>query len=243
MKLVRFLVESAQVSIEDTDNFGYTAFLWAVHRGQYHVVQYLISIAKVKADVTGTMLDQSAIMLACSIGHINLVRLLCRILPVDWRNGQGETALAYAAYRGHVGVLMLLLGEGYVTFTPSCRGVDALLLLCKEGHWDAFVYLSTKVDFSLLSRVDLVALLRTACRYGHGAIVENLVERPEVDLAVITDPRLRECSMIGEDMKFLLQEHETRKRNALKTSTEAKCCETKQTAVKSSTKERHCCVC
>lgn len=63
---------------------------------------------RISQDAEGT----TALSLCCRAGHTDCCRLLlangaCRLLP----DARGNTPLHYAALRGHLGVLFMLLGE------------------------------------------------------------------------------------------------------------------------------------
>jgi hypothetical protein len=119
----------------------------------------------------------TALMTACSNGHVGCVRALLEAgAPVEQARQDGMRALMWACQEGHVDCVRALLEAGAPVEQAMQDGRTALLWACQQGHTDCVCALLeagasvSKIDngsFSLLAsaRPDL-PLLQLLCVHG-----------------------------------------------------------------------------
>ncbi len=107
--VARLLGEGRDVN--EADETGGTALLWAARRGQVDVVQLLLGRNGVEVN-KATARGFSSLMFASENGHVEVVQLLLARQGVEVNNKtvqNGATALFMASQNGHVEVVRLLL--------------------------------------------------------------------------------------------------------------------------------------
>jgi ankyrin repeat protein len=112
------LLDSGNIrDINEADEYGYTALMWAVEHGHTKVVKLLLDNG---ADVNSRALRRglkksTAFKNAVTYGHTEIVKLLlqCRNLDINAQGDTGvDTALMLAASHGHTEIVKLLLASG-----------------------------------------------------------------------------------------------------------------------------------
>jgi serine/threonine-protein phosphatase 6 regulatory ankyrin repeat subunit B len=133
--IVRLLLERG-ADVSTPNDSGHSAMVLAVGFGREEVVSILLdSGANVfsRAEFRGT----TALMHACSSGHMALVRLLLRAMGgrgLDARNDSGCTALLFASDRGHVDILRVLLLAGADHTIPDNAGTTSQQMARRLRH-------------------------------------------------------------------------------------------------------------
>eukprot|EP00051_Salpingoeca_urceolata_P026000 m.474228 g.474228 ORF g.474228 m.474228 type:complete len:642 (+) comp20390_c5_seq2:169-2094(+) len=192
--------------IDQEDDQGNTPLLLAAHHGHVGLVQWLITLAHVKANQADHH-GNTALHKAAAQGHTELAVWLGQNqqgrVSVWRQNDQGRSALLVAAKAGHVGVL-----EGLISRTKaSVHEVDnnrntPLVLAACEGHLDAVKYLVEDEDaaFTQANHNGNTALLQAA-RCGHLHIVRWLVQS--------AGPQLlrRQANAMGDTAMLLAMRH------------------------------------
>jgi ankyrin repeat protein len=114
LSIARKLVQhTGQEGLEDRDRRGSTALFLAAQAGHAEVVTYLLSIGANPG--SKDIIHKTTLITAVSGGHMGVVQALVHHLGkqgLDERDGEGMTALHWAAIHGHEEVAVFLLNHG-----------------------------------------------------------------------------------------------------------------------------------
>uniref|UniRef100_A0A673M0P7 KN motif and ankyrin repeat domains 1b n=1 Tax=Sinocyclocheilus rhinocerous TaxID=307959 RepID=A0A673M0P7_9TELE len=151
--IVKILLAAGICNVDHQNKAGYTpimlASLAAVEtKDDMMVVQELFSRGDVNAKASQA--GQTALMLAVSHGHIDMVRaLLAAGAEVNIQDDEGSTALMCAGEHGHADIVKLLLAQ------PGCDATltdndesTALSIALEAGHKDIAMLLYAHVNYS-----------------------------------------------------------------------------------------------
>jgi ankyrin repeat protein len=156
--------------------------LAAAHRGNSGTLSKLLESGKVPPSAVDEE-GNSLLMLAVREGHTEAATTVLRFRPqLDHRNRSGDTALMFAASRGDMKLLDLLLTSGAKTNPPGNKIAWTAL------HYGAFEGRLPVVERLLVAGADINALtpnlsdaLMLAARNGHTDVVRRLLKTP-IDL-------------------------------------------------------------
>ncbi|KAM7189197.1 hypothetical protein V8F33_010199 [Rhypophila sp. PSN 637] len=114
--LIRFLLSRPEVNVNQKDKRGRTALLWAIWSGGKHAVDLLLAHSAIDPN---TVDAEGWNMLICAAerGHDELVQnsvLRPDKLDINHRDLHGRTALSWAAFRGHISVVEILMQQPHV---------------------------------------------------------------------------------------------------------------------------------
>lgn len=113
--------------INDKDRAGRTVFLYAVLYGYLNLVR-LLSTGRPFCLAERTIQGDTALMLACGAGHLEIVQyLISKNASVKERNKAGSTPLLEAAYGGHEEVVRVLLKQKASVHEKDKQGFTAVL--------------------------------------------------------------------------------------------------------------------
>ncbi|MCJ1270547.1 hypothetical protein MMC22_010444 [Lobaria immixta] len=165
-----------KIDLNQRDDNGKTALIWAVQRRHEVMVRLLLEKgADVKArDKKG----QTALREAALNGHVAVVRLLLeRRANIEAKDKDGRTALIVAALNGHEAVVRLLLEKGVNIEAKDRHGLTALMWAAWIGH-EALVRLLLMEGANIEAKDEYgqMALMRAAMN-GHEAVVRLLLEK------------------------------------------------------------------
>jgi ankyrin repeat protein len=178
LDIVRGLVDTKQVEINQAKRDGMTVLMVASGSGHAKVVQYLIELGAIlyKIDKDG----RTALMHAAKSGHLDVVKVLNDTKTVDLNqtNNQGKTALMIAAENGHVDVVKYLVEQGAAVDKVDQEGWFALTHAAKAGHLDIVKFFidTKKVDVNQ-TKSDGMTTLMIASHFGHVHVVKYLIEQ------------------------------------------------------------------
>ncbi|XP_046143166.1 protein TANC2 isoform X3 [Osmia bicornis bicornis] len=197
---------AAGASLGHTDMAGQCPLVHAARHGRLSVVGYLLACdwvvpaseneAEGSQDIGREEAAQQAVVAAAAQGHESVVEYLLDMAEVIVDRPDtliGETALTIAAANGSTATVSALLARGASPIAVNAKGLSALMLAAREGHWGTAERLlqgtlSTSTD-SLLD--DAVSLLdqrdpvgRTALMFaaseGHTNLIELFLDKGSV---------------------------------------------------------------
>ena len=192
---------------------GFTALLWACHRGNLEMAKLLIE--KGDADVgVKDLSSMSVLHHACvEVKAADLVRYLIvdRGVEVNALSMSGSSALCEAANYGHLATVKILVQFGAKIDDP---GFDSspLMIASEHGHLDVVKYLVGKgAEIDAKSLVGRLSALHSAVKHNHTEVIAFLLEHDaDIDLkgseAGVTP--LMEAAKLGhvESLEMLLEQ-------------------------------------
>jgi ankyrin repeat protein len=163
--------------VDEKDEYGKTALMWASEFGHTEVVRLLLE--------KGALLDEkderrgwTALMQASYKGHTEVVRLLLdKGALVDEKDEGGYTALMRANANGHTEVVRLLLDKGALRDEKNMFGTTALMQASGNGDTEVVRLLLDKG--ALLDEKDeygKTALMKASLN-GHTEVVRLLLDK------------------------------------------------------------------
>jgi ankyrin repeat protein len=131
--LAELLALNPKISINQQNNRGYTALMYAARNGSTNVVKKILG-AKGAVDLQNEE-GHTALILATVDGFVGTMEaLLAAGAKRDLQNCKGMTALMYASRNGHIEAARLLLGSGANPNLQNKSGETALELAIKKNH-------------------------------------------------------------------------------------------------------------
>ena len=163
----------AGANVHETENYGWTALIWASQRGQVATMNVLLCAG---ADVhVADKVGKTALMLAAEQGHVSAVELLLQAgADVNTHDKDGNSALIIAA-RSTTAVAVSALLQGPSTPTEADK-LSALLIVCCNGMQAAVkALLQAHVDVNAKD-INGATPLIYACMNGHAHIITLLLQ-------------------------------------------------------------------
>ena len=129
---LRLIAQGADVNAAEQD--GTTALMWAVHRGDFPLVQALLK-AHARIDASNAY-GANAMLQAAQFGDVRIIEALLKAgANVESPNPDGETALMLVARAGNVEAAKLLLKHGAnANAREDFRGQSALIWAAAESQ-------------------------------------------------------------------------------------------------------------
>ncbi|NCW79027.1 MAG: ankyrin repeat domain-containing protein, partial [Oxalobacteraceae bacterium] len=139
----------------DSQAPGDTPLCRAARRGKVDIVNLLIQMgAPVDARARN---GSTPLMFAAQAGQLEVIDRLClsgaldackrlasRNANLTAKNGQGDTCLIWAAFRGYTAVVNWLLDQGVAIDEPNNLGNTALMVACMTGHLEVVQLLANR---------------------------------------------------------------------------------------------------
>ena len=155
----------------------------------------------------------SAMLIACSKGHLNIVQFLFQKgAKADIRqpNKEGVTPMTSACHNGHIHIVQYLFQNGASVRQTTNKGSTPMLIACREGHLNIVQFLfqnGAKGDVRRPDKEGVTPML-SACFGGYMKIILFLFQngaRGDVEKVSCdgTSPMLVSCQE-GEIFSFLL---------------------------------------
>mmetsp|Transcript_19445 Transcript_19445/g.27955 ORF Transcript_19445/g.27955 Transcript_19445/m.27955 type:complete len:577 (-) Transcript_19445:110-1840(-) len=177
--IVSYLYESgANANLTSRD--GASPLHWASLNGHFDCVHYLLSSTELTATAS-TFTGMPSLHLACAMGHVHVARLMIEefLLPVEFVNEDGDTALHYASFEGREAVVRYLVQAGADLYSRDKAGYTPLHLASSRGHDHVVAYILSCIGPGALRSIDLTGAtpLHQACAGGHVDTVKVAINR------------------------------------------------------------------
>ena len=155
LDVVKLLIER-NADVDGRTSMDSTPLRVAAHDGHLDVVRCLVERG---ADVNAGNQAITPIMSACYYGHLSIITyLINKGAFVDLQAKDGNTALHYAAQRGHLEVVSQLLSLGAPQL-PNNQGLTPLLYACDKCSIEIVEYLIKRPECTKEQRIDALELL------------------------------------------------------------------------------------
>ncbi|XP_044755573.1 kinase D-interacting substrate of 220 kDa B isoform X5 [Coccinella septempunctata] len=171
---LRAFLENKQVQIEDRDDNGTTALIYAAQKGRLNFVQELL---KYGADPNAEDNDNwTPLLCACKEGYFDIVLLLLENnADIEHRDMGGWTPLMWATYKGRTEIVQILLERGAEVNAHGNYHISSLLWAAGRGHTRICRMLIDKgAKVNVGDKYGTTALI-WASRKGHLEIVDMLL--------------------------------------------------------------------
>jgi serine/threonine-protein phosphatase 6 regulatory ankyrin repeat subunit A/serine/threonine-protein phosphatase 6 regulatory ankyrin repeat subunit B len=156
MGVVQVLLEHAgPEAFQETDNQGLTALHYAASCGKEEIVSFLLGQGA-QADSRDED-DTAPFMMACKEGWVGVARVLLQhvgLQALQETDGDGRTAIHYAAYRGHGDIVTFLLGQGAQANSRDQSGATPFMMACDKGYMSVVQLLLEHVGLQVLQETD-----------------------------------------------------------------------------------------
>jgi ankyrin repeat protein len=148
VEVVRYLLdEGAGINLRPVNDFYRTALGWACSEGRLQVVALLLARG---ASTTPSGDGRTPLMYAAQEGHTDIVDLLLAHREGEQLERQifhgRRTALHFACFKGHAGVVMLLLGAGADPHVVDHYGRTPLRYAVTKGHAECEALLQVSIE-------------------------------------------------------------------------------------------------
>jgi ankyrin repeat protein len=155
------------------------------------ILKVLVNTGKVNLNLRSPIRGQTALHVACALGHAEVVELLLETgrVEVELVDDYGRTPLMHACQCGHVGIAKLLIETGSVNLNATDEfGNTPLMHACQCGHVGiAKLLIETgSVNLNATDEFGNTPLIY-ACGCGHIEIAKLLIETGNVDLNAAGD--------------------------------------------------------
>jgi ankyrin repeat protein len=169
-KLAKFLLDNgANINSKTID--GYTPFDMAVSENHIEIVKLFIANG-----LTSKMIQQSKVSPLDVAERKNYIELVKEILKIKGmyidKRGQNGTPLFWAAKKGHLEIVELLLSKG-VSINKSSFGITPLEIAARGGHSDIV---------KLLQKKSATSLFLNAAEGGILWLIKDLVAENKVEI-------------------------------------------------------------
>ncbi|XP_045485898.1 kinase D-interacting substrate of 220 kDa B isoform X4 [Pieris rapae] len=132
-ELQNYLAANKNVNVDDRDENGTTALMYASEKGRVEAVRLLIGAGAdaCAADVDGW----TPLAFAARAGHLNVVRELVEAsVTIDSRDCGNWTPLMWASYKGHEEIVALLLEKGADVHAHGNYNINSLVWASGRHH-------------------------------------------------------------------------------------------------------------
>ena len=172
--------DALETEIKDGDNLA-TPLIIAARGGKLDSVKVLLRY-EANIEARGTVEDDgdviedcSALWIAASKGHFDVVRLLIeQNAEVDGKTSDNSTPLRAAAFDGHLDIVRCLVENGAdVNACTNCSSTP-LMITCYNGHLDVALYLIKHGANINLQDNDGHSCLHYASERGHVEVICEL---------------------------------------------------------------------
>ena len=139
-------VRSTNLDVNIKDALGRTPLHIAMEKGYENMVEFLVQNGA-EVNITDARGNTPLILIIHKTGNLQITRrLLEKGAAVNAQNQTGETALMYAAWRGHQGIVRLLLDNRADASLKNRRGDTALGLAESKGHLEIVEMLRSALE-------------------------------------------------------------------------------------------------
>ncbi|KAL7300780.1 hypothetical protein TKK_0006756 [Trichogramma kaykai] len=172
---LQHFLENKRTQVDDRDENGVTALIFAATKGKLQFVRHLIDHG---ADVNAEDADNwTALLCAAKEGHTDVcMELIEHGAKLEHRDVGGWTALMWAAYKNHGSTVTLLLSRGADVNAHGNYHISSLLWAAGRGYADIVKQLlSYGAKVNVGDKYGTTALV-WAARNGNEQIVSDLLD-------------------------------------------------------------------
>jgi ankyrin repeat protein len=182
--IVAFLLRKG-IDVNQQDEDGYTALIWASERGHKEIVQMLLQHKNIDLNQKGEY-GKTALMLASINGHKEIVEMLLqnKYIQINQQDKNGNPALMCASIRGHKEIVQMLLQNKNIQVNQQDKDGDtALMLASREGHKEIVQLLLQDKNIKINQQnKDRYTALIWASQKGHKEIVQMLLQHENIEI-------------------------------------------------------------
>eukprot|EP00092_Neocalanus_flemingeri_P021929 GFUD01023786.1.p1 GENE.GFUD01023786.1~~GFUD01023786.1.p1 ORF type:complete len:253 (+),score=68.48 GFUD01023786.1:228-986(+) len=177
--LVQAIMDTGEVDVNGTDQYGGTPLYCAMDYNQPSVVTTLLSSADTRLDVTSY--GETGLHTACYNNNVSVIKLFCsdaRCTPaiLNMQDTWGNTALMLAVEQGHLETVReLVTVQGIDIGTKNSEGRTALMIAVELGQLDAVQEMARVkgTDFGTVNS-EGQTLLEVARQQNHAEMLQFL---------------------------------------------------------------------
>ncbi|OQR96508.1 hypothetical protein ACHHYP_15493 [Achlya hypogyna] len=174
------LLSTRRVDINQTDSNGRTGFEYTCLYGDLDCVKLLVSYGVNDVAAEG----KTQLMFAAKHGSVAIAAYLLPLSDINAISDNGYTAVAVAAYYGHLDIIRLLVAHGAHLDQVSENAVFPLRIAAQEGHSAVVQYLVPLLDDVDRRNCHGDTALYMAAQNQHTEIVRCLCAKANVNLAM-----------------------------------------------------------
>lgn len=191
-EIVRLLLETGKVTVDQTDLIGDTALVKAASNGHSSIVRLLCATDHVNVNAVNHE-GIPSIAKAAQMGHESVVNLLLETgkVDVDMKDNSGWTALMHAAHGGHQAMARLLLGTGKVDVNAKEKwpgqSILAIVAATQNEEMVRLLLDTGQIDVNQKDRWRGETALMKAAARGSEEVVRALLETGVVEVELEND--------------------------------------------------------
>jgi ankyrin repeat protein len=183
-EMVSFLTGQG-IDVNQQDERGLTALIWALQKGHIEIVQELLQNEKIDVNQQ-EFLSYSALISAAEEGEQEIVRMLLKNenIDINLRNVRGSTALITASANGHIEIVEMLLQHKNVQINQQNKiGYTALMWAAENEHKEIVDILlrNENINVNLKDHNGYTALIN-ATTSGQKEIVQMLLKHKGIQI-------------------------------------------------------------
>jgi ankyrin repeat protein len=181
--IVAFLLGKG-IDVNQQNNGGYTALIWATLGGHKDIVQMLLQDKNLEINHRDEY-GHTALMWASINGHVEIVEMLLKDknIHINLQDIDGKSALMYASERGHKEIVQMLLQVENIEINQQDKyGYSAFMWASGNAHKEIAQLLKDKnIKKDQKSLYGDLALI-TASENGHKEIVDILLQDKNIQI-------------------------------------------------------------
>nr|WP_255581766.1 ankyrin repeat domain-containing protein [Cupriavidus sp. AU9028] len=158
-----------------TDRHGSPLLVAALREGSLKAARALVTAPNIDFDKQNAA-GETALMLACLQGQMDLVRIMVEQRKVEV-NKTGWTPLHYAATNGHTEIVRLLLDHSAYVDAESPNGTTPLMMAARGGHAETIKLLLDEGADMRIRNQQGMTVIDFAQRYSQPEVAQGLRSR------------------------------------------------------------------
>eukprot|EP00092_Neocalanus_flemingeri_P019614 GFUD01021246.1.p1 GENE.GFUD01021246.1~~GFUD01021246.1.p1 ORF type:complete len:215 (-),score=58.45 GFUD01021246.1:107-751(-) len=189
--LVQAIMDTGEVDVNGTNQYGGTPLYCAMCHNQPSVVTTLLSSADTRLDVTNSYNGWTGLHNACYHNKVSVITVFCsdaRCTPaiLNMKDRQGSTALMFAVERGHLETVRELVTVKGTDFgTVNRQGKTLIEVARQQKHAEMLQFLGKHYFVSQLRTLKEIAAFNIAKHITCESDAEKL-EIPPVTISLVT---------------------------------------------------------
>ena len=180
---------SNDVNVHDKD--GWTALMFAVSHGYIDAVKILLAAPDINVNAAAYERRENALIIAAINQRTQIIDTILNFpgikINIDATDITGKTALLWAAYRGLIDAVNILLTHGANVHHVDSLGYTALMSAAYYNYFSIIdVLLKAGANINAVNHFGNTALTWVAAN-GHITAVKKLLSIPNIDLTIKND--------------------------------------------------------